>query len=83
MVRMSLGCHRCHTDTNDCCKDVTDKLQIIYGSYVTDELQISITDKIRKGFTKKSSSLIFHWRPHGHIASMADATRTFNGRVQG
>ena len=46
-----------------------------YG-YYTDELRISITDKIRKPFTEKSSSLIFPWHPHRHIASVADATRT-------
>ena len=39
-------------------------------------LRISITDKIRKAFTEKSSSLIFLWRPHGHMASVAEATRT-------
>ena len=41
-----------------------------------EELRISITDKIRKAFTEKSSSLIFPWRPHGHMASVAEATRT-------
>ena len=39
-------------------------------------LRISITDKIRKAFTEKSSSLIFPWRPHGHMAFVAEATRT-------
>ena len=40
------------------------------------ELWISITDKIRKAFTEKSSSLIFPWRPHGHMGSVTEATRT-------
>ena len=41
-----------------------------------EELQISITDKIRKAFMEKPSSLSFPWHPHGHMASMADVTRT-------
>ena len=36
-----------------------------------EELRISITDKIRKAF----NCLIFSWRPHGHVASMVEATR--------
>ena len=43
---------------------------------LTEELQISIADKIRKAFTEKSSSLIFPWHPNGHMASMVEATRT-------
>ena len=42
----------------------------------TEELWILITAKIRKAFTEKSSSLIFPWHPHGHMASVAEATRT-------
>ena len=30
---------------------------------------------IRKAFTENSSSLIFPWRPHGHMASVSEATR--------
>ena len=50
-------------------------LRTSYRLY-TDDLWISIIDKICIAFTEKSSSLIFPWHPHGHIASMADATRT-------
>ena len=41
-----------------------------------EELWISITDKIGKAFTEKSGSLIFPWHPHGHMASVVEATRT-------
>ena len=47
-----------------------------------EELRISITDKIRKAFTEKSSSLIFPWHPHGHMASVVEATRTLRMAVQ-
>ena len=50
-------------------------LETSYGRD-TDELRMSITDKVCKPFTEKSSSLIFLWRPCLQIASMADATRT-------
>ena len=46
---------------------------------VTEELWISITDKICKAYREKSSSLIYPWSPHGHMASvaaMAEATMT-------
>ena len=52
-------------------RTVTEELRMRYK-----ELRISITDKICKAFTKKSSSLIFPWCPHGHMASVAEATRT-------
>ena len=41
-----------------------------------EELRISIIDMIRKAFMENSSSLIFPWRPHGHMASVSEATRT-------
>ena len=52
-----------------------------------EELRISITDKIRKAFTEKSSSLIFPWHPHGHMASVAgshkDITDVRDGHTGG
>ena len=41
-----------------------------------EELWITITDKIHKAFTEKSSRLIFPRHSHRHIASVAEATRT-------
>ena len=45
-----------------------------YGLH-TDQLWILITPGICKPFTENSSSLIFLWRPHRHITSVANATR--------
>ena len=50
-----------------------------------EELRISITDKIRKEFTEKSSSLIFPWHPqrtHGICGgSHKDITDITDGRT--
>ena len=53
-------------------------LRILGMSYGQDmeESCISITDKVHKPFTKKSSSLVFPVHPNGHITSMVDAKRT-------
>ena len=41
----------------------------------TDVIQILITPRIHKPFTENSKRLIFPWHRHGHVTSVADATR--------
>ena len=65
------GCKGCQKDNRDGYTDNKDT-----HGWDTEELWISLTDKICKAFTEKSSSLIFPWHPHGHMASMVEATRT-------
>ena len=81
---MDIFCRGSVKDVRDATR--TSRIGIRTIRTLTDEIRKSYEYQLQicKAFTEKSSSLIFPWRPHGHMASVAEATRTLQmaGRTE-